>query len=229
MRHVRLFAVAAFAVFALTGVASASASAAQWYLKGVPLKGSEEVSQTTKVEEGIEFAYYGNPKGEGNPLVIFKCSTLTGEPSRPFEIVAPAALKFGDLQLAGCKVTYPKSQAEQCKFREGVDFGTAPLTSTIGRGTGEEEDKGTLAPVSGEIFAEWGGELGGCVAEVVFKTPTKGSIPIKLPTGRLLRTEQPVVFEKAAGLTWNGTAKNLVYMTGKVKLKLVSGSLYNLF
>jgi hypothetical protein len=206
------------AVLALCAVASASASAAQWYVGGKALVGSATLSQTTKVEEKIKITSEG---------IEITCSTLTaGETRTPFEIVAPATLKVGDLLLKGCTVTVGN---QKCGLGggSGEEIGTRPLIATLSLGTGLE-DHGELVRNAKEgesiVWTEF--EVGGCGIEG-FQFRIKGKVPVKLPHGQTSSTEQELVFEKAAGL-YNFSEGNPVYLTGKVKLKLTSGSTWGL-
>ncbi len=201
------------AVLALCVVASASASAAQWYVGGKALVGSAAVSQTTKVEEKIELST-GAPAAK----ITIACTSLTGVASRPFEIVAPATLKIGDLLLKGCKVTQPGT--EKCTLESGEELGTSPLVATLGLGAGLE-DHGEIGVEKGvSDWTEFG--FSGCSLEGAI-IRLKGTVPVKFPHGQTSSTEQELVFEKAAGL-YNFSEANPMYLTGKVKLKLVSGS-----
>ncbi len=205
------------AVLALCVVASASASAAQWYVGGKALTGAAAVSQTTKVEEKIHITSEG---------VEITCSTLTGIAGRPFEIVAPAGLQIGDLLLKGC-VANVGTQKCGLGGGSGEEIGTTALISTLGLGTGLE-DHGELTRNAKEgesiIWTEF--EVGGCGIEG-YQFRIKGKVPVKLPHGQTSSTEQELVFEKAAGL-YNYNEANPVYLTGKVKLKLTSGSIWSL-
>jgi hypothetical protein len=88
------------AVLALCVVASASASASQWYVGGKALAGSEKLAETVNVTEPVVF------KIEESKI------TCTGVAlSKKAEIGASGAIKLGETELSGCKLTVPREEA----------------------------------------------------------------------------------------------------------------------
>ena len=203
------------AVLALCVVASASASAAKWYVNGEALKTSATLSQTTKVEEKLELAFYAEEEHQQT----ITCTSLTGVAGKPFEIIAPSTLKIGDFLFKGCKIAYPAG----CKIA-GEEIGTSPVSANLLVGTGEE-DHGEFALEKGKVWSEFG--FSGCSLEGLGYT-LEGTLPVKLPHGQDYNTEQELVFSKTPGL-YNHNSSEPVYLTGKVKLKLTSGAKWSLF
>ena len=205
------------AVLALCALASASASAAQWYVNGKALSGSAAISPTVKVQENVQISLYS----EKTLDETFTCTTVKAE--SPSEITAPTTLKVDDFLFGGCKTTYPVLE-EECK-PEGGEIGTYPVSALLGTGT-SPEDKGELAPVKGKYWT--GFNQRGCLLEGAWSFEIYGKLPVKLPQGQTSSTEQELVFEKAPGLyNYNNTSEP-IYITGKVKLKLTSGSTWSL-
>lgn len=210
------------AVLALCAAASASAFATpQWYVNGKALTGSATISQTTKMEEKVEVSFYSGKKLERTMV----CTSLTGYPSSPFEITAPATFKVGDFLFEGCTATITES-GEKCKVGGASgEFGTEPVSALFATGT-SPEDHGEFTPeTKNKVWNEF--YFRGCIIEgLEFKI--EGTLPVKLPHGQTASTEQELVFEKAPGLYNDGQKSEPVYMTGKVKLKLASGSTWAL-
>jgi hypothetical protein len=208
-------------VVALFAIASASASAAQWYVNGKALTGSAAISQTTKVEEKIELAFYSGKTLEKTIV----CTGLTGVASKPFEITAPTTLKVGDFLFEGCKGTVTES-GEGCKVGEGSgELGTAAVSALFSLGT-SPEDHGEFAREGiSKVWSEF--HLSGCIIEDL-EFQIDGTLPVKLPHGQTASTEQELVFEKAPGLYNFGQKSEPIYITGKVKLKLTSSSTWSL-
>jgi hypothetical protein len=206
-------------VMALFAIASASASAAQWYVNGKALTGSTPLSSTTKVEEKIEISFYDEKKLEKT----VGCTSLMLH-GKSTEITAPTTFKVGDFLFEGCKMIYPKS-LEECKIEGSEELGTAPVSALFSLGT-SPEDHGELSPsTTNKVWNEF--VFSGCIIErLEFKI--EGTLPVKLPHGQTASTEQELVFEKAPGLYNFGEKAEPVYITGKVKLKLTSGSTWGL-
>jgi hypothetical protein len=205
------------AVLALCAIASASASAAQWYVNGSALKGSAALSQTINLEEEVKISLYSKEKLEQT----YGCTSLT-DPGKAYEIVAPSTLKVGDFLLNKCTMTYPVLK-EECKVNEGI--GTSPLTTTFTDGT-SPEDHGQFTTVEeGGFWTAF--EPKGCLLENGPIT-VYGTLAVKLPHGQTASTEQELVFEKAPGLYAYENTSEPVYITGKAKLKLASGDTWNL-
>jgi hypothetical protein len=208
-------AVAVGAVLMLCAFASASASAAtsQWYVAGKALSGSAALSSTTKTVENVEIGYWFGEEEPRHEAQI-SCSTASVLSS---SILAPGQLKLGNVQLSGCAVTYPTGG--KCSV-EGGRLGFNPLKAELAKETAG--DGGVLAPETGKKWDGFG--FHGCVLEGP-EFQISGTYAFKLPHGQTESVEQEVVFEKASGLTSFGSN---VYITGKLKLKLASGTTWSM-
>jgi hypothetical protein len=209
------------AVLALCAIASASAFATpQWYVNGKALTGSATISQTMKVEEKIEFSFYSGGKLEKTIV----CTGLTGG-GRPFEITAPTTLKIGDFLFEGCKGTITESK-EACGVGGGSgELGTAAVAALFSTGTSPEDHAEFAREGKSKVWSEFA--LSGCIIEGL-EFQIDGTLPVKLPHGQTATTEQELVLEKAPGLYNYGEKSEPIYITGKVKLKLTSGSAWAL-
>jgi hypothetical protein len=198
------------AALAFGAVASASASASEWYVNGKALSGSATLSETFKVEESILLTF---DLSTNETYMKVTCTSLK-EFGAKSEIVAPGAFKLGRLVLGGCKLTMPPGGAEFCEVEE--EFQTKALEAKLALGGKSPEDLAEFAKATWTQFwidsdCSWeGGDL-----FIISGTQT-----VKVPTGQTESTEQELVFEKAPGLS---SEDGPVYITGKIKLKLASG------
>ena len=89
------------AALALCALTAASASAAQWYVGGKAMTGSEKLAETVKVEEAIKFTFEAGEKSQ-NPTL-----TCTGMTAAKSEIAASSAIKLSGAALTGCVLHEP--------------------------------------------------------------------------------------------------------------------------
>jgi hypothetical protein len=205
------------AVLALCALTAASASAAQWYVGGKALTGSEKLAETTKVEENITFTIEISQQPKLDSKLT--CSTLKTPKS---EITAPATLKT-QMSLGGCKFSEPGHP--ECGLASGEGILTNALVAKLAAGkspedttelAGENSSKTWFSFEPKEACIFFGGEDGSI----------KGTATLKTPKGQTEATEQELVGEGEAssGLSIYSYP---VYFTGKVKLKLASGKAWS--
>jgi hypothetical protein len=212
----RKMAVVFVAVLGLCAVASASAPAAQWYVGGKALSGSEKLSEAVKVEESIAFAI----RIGGEPPSNYPTITCTGAKELGAEIVAPAALKIEALALEGCKLKVASEPS--CKL-SSTKIDTFPLEAKMSAGKSPED----AAEVVGTREKIWFNEqLGGCFILGETEWSIKGTSVLKAPKTQTEATEQEFVGpgEAGKGLTWY---EQPVYLSGKLKFKLASGKAWS--
>jgi hypothetical protein len=204
------------AVLALCALASASASASQFYVGGKALTGTAALSTSVKVEEPIVIsATWGS-----NHLVVTCRQASLHKGSN--EIEAPGTLKTEWGDFASCTMT----GLEECSM--GSEIGFEALKGELSTATSPEDaisfkptnknDLLTKLPFKGECFA-------------VGDTDIVGSLAMKVVKGQEEKTEQEFVGEGTAGkglevVGW-GQPHPPAYVTGKLKLKLESGSAWS--
>jgi hypothetical protein len=206
---------------ALCVVSAASASAAQWYVGGKAMTGSEKLSETVKVEESIVFAdEFAYPK-------YFVNITCTGLKLPKSEISASAAISLKEPRLEGCKLTIPRDEKEDesCAL-EGTEIWMSSLTAKMSLGSKSPEDGVELKPSLGNEWFAFGGR-GSCeISSIDSEGSIIGTVTLKAVKGQTEAVEQEFVGEGEAGkgLTRYGAP---VYFTGKFKLKLASGKAWS--
>jgi hypothetical protein len=208
--------VGLLAAFALCAATAGSASAAQWYVGGKALVGSEKLAEKLKVETNLVFTIKSGSKVTGT-LTCTEGSLYKGE------IAAPASLKT-NLELSGCKLS-TQGQPE-CKML-GTQWGTLPLEGKLSLGTKSPEDSLELYPVTGTTWTE-SLRTEECSLFSEGNNPTKGTLTLKVPTGQTETVEQGLLGEGEAskGLYgWNTSEP--WYLTGSVKLKLASAKAFS--
>ena|ERR1700722_4985230 len=198
-------------VLVLCAVASASASAAQWYVGGKALTGSAKLAATAKVEEPITFSIPGLG-------MTITCSSLSMESP---EILAAGTLKAKEeSHLGGCKATVG---AKACFVENewGELFGGIEGLPSLGT---SPEDKLELKSPKAYAFVVF--ELGSNCGAFGGQFALTGKIPFSMSAGQTESVEQTFVGEgtKAKGVNSLNFEGNPVYVTGKFKLKLASGS-----
>ena len=208
------------AVLALCALTAGSASAAQWYVGGKALTGTEKLAETIKVEQNIvlTFELGDGPKGEDNPTL-----TCTGMTAPKSELGASGTIKLGTPLLTGCKLVEPYFPA--CELGNGPEIGLQTLEAKMTAGK-SPEDTAELASTfgSGKLWFEFQGAEG-CEA-FDGKGTIKGAVTLQAPKGQTETTEQELTGEGKLGkeLTWSGSN---VSFTGKLKLKLASGKTWS--
>jgi hypothetical protein len=217
--------MAALAVLALAAMGAASASAAQWYVGGKALTGSEKLATTIKAEENTVLSFYYNAS-EKTPYLQVTCTSLNG--TKLEAITAPATLK-GAFGLGGCKVTKPTEKS--CELENGESLWTDPLEAKLALGAISPEDAAEFSAVNArKQWMEVNLREDGC-ASLIGIAPgneweIRGKLTVKVPTGQQESTEQELVFEHAEGLYSFNTGQP-VSITGKLKLKLASGKAWS--
>lgn len=191
----------------IAAAATASASASQWYVGGKALTGSTKLATTAKVEEAITFSA---------PSLGLKIACTSVNLVSP-EITAPGSLKAEEeTYLGGCKAPEGPKGCTVVQER-GEPF--AGLAGTAVLGTAPED---TLELKSPEASAFIVFELAEC-GSLDGQTAFTGKVPFSMSTGQTESVEQTLVGPgtKSTSLKYEG---NVVYVTGKFKLKLASGS-----
>jgi hypothetical protein len=215
MRSIYRKALVCLAVaLAFGAVASASASASEWYVNGKALSGSAALSETFKVEESILLTF---DLSTNETYMKVTCTSVSSYDEGKSEIAAPGILKLGtgSLILRNCQLTMPPAEDEFCELTSpSIEF--KALEAKMALGGKSPEDLAEFAKANWTKFwiestCSWeGGDL----------FTISGTLTVKVPTGRTESTEQELVFEKAPGLS---SEDGPVYITGKIKLKLASG------
>jgi hypothetical protein len=200
----------AFAVLAMSAITAIPASAAEWHVGGKPLTGSTALTKAAKMEENLTMTFF-----EGNDVITCSGVSLEAEGKSTPEILAPSALKTEWLVFNGCKMTKPTT----CKV-EFERIYIEPFEATMTAGT-YPEDKLALSPKGGNFF--YFTLDGSCALAGEIELDSKWTL--LAPKGQEELTEQTFVGqgskEKPAGFTWGNQP---IYLTGKFKLKLASGS-----
>jgi hypothetical protein len=203
-------------VLALCAVVSASASAAQWYVGGKALTGAAKLAATVKVEEPIVMS----ATRESIHLVITctKASLVKGSHTA---IEAPGTIKFEAAVLESCKMT----GLTGCTMGSEVEF--QPFEGQLSTATSPEDS--ALFKPKGSYFTDLAFN-GTCFAAGEF-TFVVGKFAMKLTKGQEEKTEQEFLGEGTGStgleiVEW-GSPHPPVYITGKLKLKLESGSAWS--
>jgi hypothetical protein len=208
MRTTRTLLISALAVFAISAVASASASAVEWKVKGVGLgTGERKIAEVAKI--GVEPVANENVL-KWNGIVV----TCTGLTVKGGFIKGPAANGAEALTFSGCSVTTPA----KC-IVTGGSIKTEAVVSTLEAGppvkvkfapkTGENFTKFKLANKSETEVCSVKGEFtvhGTATGEVVkpgVEEVEKSLAFNKTSGSKLLVGEQPAEFITEVGLKLN--------------------------
>jgi hypothetical protein len=221
MRHVKLVGLCLAAVFALSGLAAAQASAAtefEWHVSGSPLAaGSEEaLASSAKTNQVL----HATVLGVAVEITCTKVATpgakiIGGFPGTSSETV----------EYTGCTVQKPSG----CKIKE-EKIVTKPLTDEIVEGN-SGEPMILFRPTEGTVFAE--PKLSGffCLSVKV-----EGSILAEPIPDRTEATSGVLKFEPAskkytnsAGVKGEAKLNNSGTVTGEVNVSLVSGNEFGVF
>jgi hypothetical protein len=202
------------AVLALCALAAASASAAQLYVGGKALTGTAKLATTVKVEQPVVFSVT-----KEELKVVITCTKASLEKETKLE--APGKLTSGYVGFEGCT----EKGEEGCTISERIGFN--PIEGSLATGTAPEDailftqkkNNFTNLEFFGSCFLS--GEFSGLM----------GKLPLKLAKGQTESTEQEFVGEGSTGTGFEfrgvGTPAPPVYVTGKLKLKLESGSAWS--
>ena len=191
----------------IAATTAASASASQWYVGGKALTGSTKLATTTNVEEDITFSA---------PSLGLRITCTSVNLVSP-EITAPGSLKAQEeTYLGGCKATEGPKGCTVLHER-GEPF--AGLAGTAVLGTAPEDTLELKSPKAAAFIVFELAECGSLDGQMALT----GKIPFAMPTGQTESVEQALVGKgtKSTSLEYEG---NYVYVTGKFKLKLASGS-----
>ena len=197
-------------VLALCVVASASASASQWYVGGKALSGSTGLTEATKVEESVSFTIVAF-----NAKITCTSASLEGEKGKLADIIAPGSIGIQSLVLKGCTESSPA----HCSVPTQIE--TDPLTGQLALGTSPADTIALTA--KGNVFVTF--EISGGTCAIAGEKPMAGKFTLLAPTGQEEQIEQTLTAqgsnEKPAGTTMAGSP---VYLSGKLKVKLASAS-----
>jgi hypothetical protein len=205
----RSIAVALVAVCALGAVASASASAAEWFVGGSPLTGSAPLSSTTVPTERIELY-----TTEAAPIVV--CEGLELETA---SITAKVGGQIGHLLFTECEARHSST----CTL-VGTTVESKPLTIEAVLGGTSPEDKLVLKPVTKLAFLEY--KFKGSSCPYTSEIAVTGKVKMPLPKGRDELAEQELVLAQSGSSELNWEAAEF-HFGGKVKLKLSSGKAWS--
>lgn len=198
---------------AVSAVAASGASASQWYVGGKALSGSTGLAEATKVEESISFTLVAY-----NAKITCTSASLEGEKGKLADIIAPGSIGIESLVLKGCAMSSPAN----CSVPSVIE--SDPLTGQLALGTAPE-DTVTLAS-KGYVFMTF--EIKGGTCAIAGEKPMAGKFTLLAPTGQDEEVEQTLTAqgsgEKPAGTTMAGSP---VYLSGKLKVKLSSASLWS--
>jgi hypothetical protein len=205
------------ATLAFGAVASASASAGEWHVGGKALTGSATLAEAVKVEESIAFDFVVL----NNAKVTCSSSYLYGKGEEAPEILAPASLKIRSLVLEGCAVTGdPNCSVPSTLTTDPLELKLADTVPPI--------DKAELKAQHGNVLFVI--DFEGSQCPVAGEKAIGGKFTLNLPTGGEEQVEQTFVAqgskESPAGTEWLGSP---IYLSGKLKLKLASGSKWSFF
>lgn len=221
----RKISVAFVMVLALCALAAASASAAQFYVNGKVLTGSEKLSTTIATNESAVISFYYNSK-EATPYLQVTCPSFSGMYLESITSTGAITTHTGGLGFVGCKVTLPKEAG--CEFEGGSEtLWTAPLEGKMALGSKSPEDSAEISALNPrKLWTEVNLREGGCPGLTGIAAgnewEVRGKLTAKVPTGQKESVEQQVVFEATEGLYSFNTAQP-VHLTAKFKLKLASG------
>jgi hypothetical protein len=203
------------AALALCALTAASASAAQWYVGGKALTGSEKLAETVKVEEPVKFNLAGTDEAEYPTL------TCTGMVAGKSEIGASGTIKLGTAKFTGCAVHEPGN--EFCKLEEQPEtIGLLALEAKMAVGKSPEDASEFTATNSTKLWTEFVTNEECNVLSTY--NPIKGSVTLQAPKGQTEVAEQEFIGHLTTGLKWYSQT---VYLSGKVKLKLASGKAWS--
>jgi hypothetical protein len=208
MSKVKLVVAIFLAALTVTAVASASASAAQWYVNNAALaNGAKEALNTTAVVD--ESAVLNAPKLS----LKITCATLTGV--KP-EIIGKEKGAAEHLTFGTCSEIEPKT----CKL-EVPTVETVPITALVSAKTGTD-DRVLFSPTSGKTFATLT-FVGSCA--LAGEKGVNGLVNVDAPDGQ---TEQTTHLIDGLGSVENNSleigAQKAFIEKGKALLKLATGT-----
>jgi hypothetical protein len=214
--------IAFVAALALCALVATSASAAQFYVNGKALTGSEKLSTTVKTEESAVISFYANNKEP--PYLQVTCPTVSGMYLESITSTGAITTGRAGLGFLECKVTKPIE--EDCEVESSSLF-TLPLEGKMSLGSKSPEDNAEFASLNGaKKWLDVNLDERGCAKLVGIAAgnewEVRGKLTVKVPTGQKESAEQQVVFEGTEGLYSFNTLQP-VHITTKIKLKLASG------
>ena len=197
---------------ALCALTAASASAAEWYVGGKALTGTEKVATTVKVEQPIVISI---------PTIDYQFTCTTAS-DLATEIGAKTGFKANSLYLESCKTTLP---ATGCEL-QSPEIPFYQLEAIPSKGT-SPEDKLKLQP---QVKERELGEIpfGSACGFGPSTQPIYGAVTLNMAKGQQENAEQTLegqgTKESPSELkTFSRTSGDPTYITGKLKLKLASG------
>ncbi len=210
MSKTKVIIAAFIASLALSAVAAATASAAQWYVAGAKLSGSANLATEAKTDVGATL------NAPGLKIVVTCTGNLLGKLPK---ITAENKGSAEALTFMGCTETSPAN----CSVASEIP--TNPVEAEVSLGTAKE-DRVLFKPVApSKTFATV--TFKGTSCSVEGEKPVTGSVKLKAPTGQEENTLQ--LLEGLGSLEQSPdllqVAGNQAYIEGgKALLKLESGS-----
>lgn len=210
MSKVKMIVTTLIAVFALSAIASASASAGEWMVGGTSLTGSEALATTAKVDENGVLVAAG---------VTITCEGGTLNGVKPQIEEAGNKGSVESLEFTGCSAA-----GENCKLagqNAGGTIGTLPIHVSLELQPGSSSIVlATFLPNSGTTFATIAFTGSGC--SLSGKQPVNGKALVEGPTGQEEKVTQEIkaITSQASGLLKVGG--DSASLAGAALLKLVS-------
>jgi hypothetical protein len=201
MNRTKVLGLALLAAFALSIVASASASAAAWHVGTKELKTS---SETAAVKSPATVITAAKLTAAG---VTITCTGLEGVSP---ELVGPNVFTATSLTFTGCSVT-----AGECKVATSIKTVAVKGEATTGT---SPDDKVVLKPASGTSFTTI--EFEGAKCALAGEQAVKGQVTIDAPKGVTPAAKQKITVNDSTGLK---VGVNAATITGEAELALVSG------
>ena len=192
------------ALFALSAIASASASAAGWMVSGTELSGSTSLATTAKTDKAAKLKAAG---------VTIECTGTNLEGTSPV-ITAPNTGSATSLTFTECESTNAT-----CSVTKTI--GTVPIHATVALGAGNDV-KARFLPKTKTVFATI--EYKGATCALLGVQPVSGKALVDDANGKVesvLQLIEAVTTEASGELKVGSSPAEL---TGSALLKLASGA-----
>jgi hypothetical protein len=141
------------------------------------------------------------------------------------EITASSKLKISDANLTDCSLIEPDNSYCHLDGGNGEEIGLGVAEAAFATGKSPEDTAELAGTDSVKILIDFSSD-----EECTFFSggfnPLEGSVTLKLPKGQTEATKQEFVGEGTASKNLK-LEKTLVYVTGKLKLKLASGKAWS--
>ena len=203
---------------ALCALTAASASAAQWYVGGKAMTGSENSPKRSKSKNPSS----SRSKQGCNATATLTCSGMTAGKSE----IASGAMKLSGVKLTGCILHEQVSKL--CELEGsgggGESIGLAVAEAKLAAGKSPEDTAELAATGSPKtLFQFFTNE--NCDA-LPYDNVVQGSVTLQAPKGQTEAAEQEFTGEGMLSKNLKIEGKP-VYLTGKLKLKLASGKAWS--